>query len=582
MSQNNRKARRSSRRPSLSDTLSELIFKQQQQKEDQSPVTSPKMKRSPTFRGDYKVLLTSKERVYFAEKKVMEIMEENKDCDEEQSLIPVVAKFLQEERSRGLSRDECATLTLECFCKQTVAKNQIDAFRVFKSFWKTGLSYVDYTTDIMVFVQLAYSKKRVGLAIAQGVSIGVSLLLQCVVSLVFGQPWWVGLCGLLGLKPLIDGYRDAVGSKHFPKQKIGNDSILLITRMVELTVEAIPQSIIQTLVFILTPQEDRTSLQYYSIISSFLTIAITVALADKDMDTSKLRRKDEPLLYGYTAAARFTKKQLPAFVTCILSYTIAKTWSVSIFIASSPSALISVGWFVFEALGFLAWRMYHRSWRMYRAGADGAGFSLLIHLGCYLCLLAAPFPILRLPAIVTPRIYSGGLLYMLVSNFVMVATAYRVFGEGETTIQVSESEVWLGILNATLICAVSGGIFFYYVPASHRPTFYKHITFKEHLSTYHWNEKTHYVDASGHNVDSNEVVRAMMATDYSMVYLPKEKLIDFFEENWADWSADPPEWFDANYRAAVPRELLVKVPPMIWEKTEEGEVSSELGMDQGP
>ena len=42
---------------------------------------------------------------------------------------------------------------------------------------------------------------------------------------------------------------------------------------------------------------------------------------------------------------------------------------------------------------------------------------------------------------------------------------------------------------------------------------------------------------------------------------------------WAEWLADPPEWFDADFRAMIPRELLVKVPPMQWEEAveEDGE-----------
>jgi hypothetical protein len=31
---------------------------------------------------------------------------------------------------------------------------------------------------------------------------------------------------------------------------------------------------------------------------------------------------------------------------------------------------------------------------------------------------------------------------------------------------------------------------------------------------------------------------------------------------------DPPEWFDADFRAIIPRELLVEVDPMMWETAE--------------
>ena len=123
--------------------------------------------------------------------------------------------------------------------------NKIDTFKVFTSCWKTGMSYADFITDVLVWVQLlkkAQDNVYRALAIAQGVSIGFSLLCQFVVSLALGQPLWVGLAGLIGLKPLIEGYRDAVDSKPYPNQKMGNDHMLFLTRWTEVAFEAIPVS----------------------------------------------------------------------------------------------------------------------------------------------------------------------------------------------------------------------------------------------------------------------------------------------------------------------------------------------------
>ena len=61
---------------------------------------------------------------------------------------------------------------------------------------------------------------------------------------------------------------------------------------------------------------------------------------------------------------------------------------------------------------------------------------------------------------------------MLVSNFVMVASSYRLFDKGDATIHLSESDAWMALFAVTLICAVVGGIFFSYIPTSHRKTFY--------------------------------------------------------------------------------------------------------------
>ena len=62
---------------------------------------------------------------------------------------------------------------------------------------------------------------------------------------------------------------------------------------------------------------------------------------------------------------------------------------------------------------------------------------------------------------------------------------------------------------------------------------------------------------------------------FSLHYLPKGKLIDFFHGRWAVWCDDPPEWFDEEFREQVPRELLVKVDESLWAKNTDDEDEEE-------
>ena len=55
---------------------------------------------------------------------------------------------------------------------------------------------------------------------------------------------------------------------------------------------------------------------------------------------------------------------------------------------------------------------------------------------------------------------------------------------------------------------------------------------------------------------------------YSILYVPKEKLIELYGEKWAGWCADPPHWFDEEFKALVPRELLVGVDESLWGRKE--------------
>ena len=80
-------------------------------------------------------------------------------------------------------------------------------------------------------------------------------------------------------------------------------------------------------------------------------------------------------------------------------------------------------------------------------------FSLLIHFCWYICILAAPFPIPRLPTILTPRIYAGSLIYMLTINFGMVFVSYRAF---DGTDFLTEEQAILGLSLLTILCIISG------------------------------------------------------------------------------------------------------------------------------
>ena len=76
------------------------------------------------------------------------------------------------------------------------------------------------------------------------------------------------------------------------------------------------------------------------------------------------------------------------------------------------------------------------------------------------------------------------------------------------------------------------------------------------METWWWNEARHGFDHKGRELDTQEGIRAMLPLRYSIVYLPVEKCKTFYEENWRRWEEEQPEWFDAEFKGLVPRELL--------------------------
>ena len=142
---------------------------------------------------------------------------------------------------------------------------------------------------------------------------------------------------------------------------------------------------------------------------------------------------------------------------------------------------------------------------------------------------------------------------MLTINFVQVGIAYRHFGGIDT---VDETTAWAILFAATVVCVMAGAVAYWYVPTSHKRTFNEHLTFKQYVETWWWNEARQGVDHKGRELDTQEGIRACLPLRFSSVYLPMEKCKAFYEENWRRWEEEEPEWFDEEFKELVPRELL--------------------------
>jgi hypothetical protein len=189
-------------------------------------------------------------------------------------------------------------------------------------------------------------------------------------------------------------------------------------------------------------------------------------------------------------------------------------------------------------------------------GRDGVVNSVVRSVILQVSLLAAPFPIFRIPAWLTPRIYSIGLLMTILSNFGLLFISFHVY-DGSNLLE--ERLAWQLLSTATLIICLSGAVFFYHVPVSHKHTFYRHLTFSQYINNNLWNVMNTWIDHHSEEVQGLEACRAMMTIKFSHYYMPVGKVIAFYESCWSRWVEERPDWFDEDFRKQVPREYLVKV-----------------------
>ena len=118
-----------------------------------------------------------------------------------------------------------------------------------------------------------------------------------------------------------------------------------------------------------------------------------------------------------------------------------------------------------------------------------------------------------------------------------------------------ETTAWAIILLSTVVCVVSGAVAYFYVPKNMKGTFYGHLTFKEHVATFWWNEATSVV-VRNIEMDTQEGIRATLPIRFSKVYIPVAELKEFYRENWERWEIEQPEWFDEEFKKSIPKELL--------------------------
>ena len=172
-----------------------------------------------------------------------------------------------------------------------------------------------------------------------------------------------------------------------------------------------------------TPVESRSQLQAMSIITSLLTTAWVLTLADYNMDLSEFYRQYEPTLYGaYNMASKSqTVKLFLSVLMFIGSVNVGRSACCGLLAAVYPNGLML--WLLCEMGLFVTVRSCERSWRIYTGSPTV--ISLILMTMEYVCATCAPMPWLRIPVLTEPHVWIGAALYTLLANVGMVIVAYN-------------------------------------------------------------------------------------------------------------------------------------------------------------
>ena len=94
---------------------------------------------------------------------------------------------------------------------------------------------------------------------------------------------------------------------------------------------------------------------------------------------------------------------------------------------------------------------------------------MFIHIGFYLASVAAPFPILRFPGYLGPRLYMLSACYQTIASPLMLLVAFSL----EDGRNLPRPELWALLSAATGTKLFGAGLMAAFVRGKYRHTFYK-------------------------------------------------------------------------------------------------------------
>ena len=182
--------------------------------------------------------------------------------------------------------------------KQSVLMKQAIIGKVIRCIGSLAITIVDNGSDFL----LAADYFRRGDASWGKLTISFPLtsnILQCLFATADKDSIIVTFLALFGLKPFIDTWR-TVTSAPQGTRRFNPVLSMAVNRGIELIFESTPQTFFQTFRIIRSTAEHEiiSSMQYATLIISFLAIGFIFTIVDYEMDTSERYRKIEPQIYG--------------------------------------------------------------------------------------------------------------------------------------------------------------------------------------------------------------------------------------------------------------------------------------------
>mmetsp|Transcript_17485 Transcript_17485/g.35534 ORF Transcript_17485/g.35534 Transcript_17485/m.35534 type:complete len:615 (-) Transcript_17485:23-1867(-) len=340
------------------------------------------------------------------------------------------------------------------------------------------LNYEDFTTDILVTKEYKDTGRegyfQVSLyIIVLGISLHCFIAFQNNRKKGFKVRILRFLMSLFMMTPIVDGYNVWTGKEHDNDELFNPDQMLVLSRVIELIFESLPESVLQSYIILNSTSSQVSSLMIFSIFASLAAAAFIMTDSsvsyERNYMVSHLGPYAHPV-FGYIPSKTINQVGLYlGFFGFYFGYLGLNILSLTTMVTYFSVWLIPpIHAFEFLLFVFTMQRQgnFYYLGLPVGSGVGNTATNLVVLLGYYLLLAFLPWTQLRIQILAGGRLFGAWILWTMAKNVLLVLSATLLIADGDHATQLSVLVVTLSL------CVVGIFLVLYNAHSTHRYTFY--------------------------------------------------------------------------------------------------------------
>jgi hypothetical protein len=342
------------------------------------------------------------------------------------------------------------------------------------------------------------------------------------------------------LKPGVDAYRIIDGGEKDPLLTIPVLLEMVLSKGVELAIEAVPGSILQCSVLIAS--QKNSSVAMFSLCMSALSAAYTATTLFFDFDTSVKQRRTNPSCWG--AIPDTGRGRVFCLIVLISAFQMtAKVFSIALLVTTSVVWLAA--WLSLDMVVYLIYKMLRNDFVYFVPGTTGATKYIVAFVTRVLVKVVVDFTGLLNGRVATEMggiYYSVNVIVSQVSCWV-IAALYVTYHEDNDKVKIKNSNIYIFIGGLQLCWLIAVVLCLSKIKREYLGTFYSTKTSRQHV-------RSRFLTGN----DAQKMETIFTHTDFWAHF--KDEVKAYSLANWIRWESERPAWFNDNFKANAPDDFI--------------------------